>query len=147
MQLVFGQDAAVADWVAARIPHVGRGEAFGPLAAIGVARDGRLIAGAVFHNYLADYATGEVSFAAESPRWATRGNVRAILSVPFAQYGWRRLSAVVRHDNEAAARLLTGLGFKREGTAREFFASSPRVHGVVFGMLAREYAALVRRFS
>lgn len=145
MQLVFGRDAAVADWVAARIPHVGTGETFGPLAAIGVAREGCMVAGVVYHNYLAGYQTGEVSFAADTPRWATRGVVRALLAVPFGQYGWRRLSAVIRHDNEPAARLLSGLGFKREGTAREFFA--PRVHGVVFGMLAKEHAALVKRFG
>jgi RimJ/RimL family protein N-acetyltransferase len=147
MQLVFGHDAAVAAWVASRIPHVGTPEAFGPLAAIGVARGGDLIAGAVYHNYLAPYAIGELSFAASSARWATRGNVRALLSVPFRQYAWRRLTCVVRHDNDRVARLLTGLGFKREGAAREMFSSSPKVHGVIYGMLSREYDALVKRFQ
>lgn len=147
MRLIFGHDAAVADWVAARIPHVQHGEAFGPLAAIGVVRDGRLIAGAVYHNYLPGYEVGELSFAAESPRWATRSNIVALLSVPFAQYRWRRLTSVVRHDNDRVQRLLSGLGFKREGVVREMFSTRPKVHGVVFGMLAREYDALVRRFS
>lgn len=145
MQLVFGHDAAVADWVAERIAHVGSGAAFGPLSAIGVARDGQMIAGIVYHGHMAAYRTGEISFAADTPRWATRGVVRALLHVPFVQYGYRRLSAVTRHDNEPAARLLTGLGFKREGTAREFFA--PKSHGVIFGMLAKEYAALMKRIG
>lgn len=146
-KLVFGQDAAVAEWVARRIPHVGSADALGPLAAIGVARGDELIAGIVYHNYLAPYAVGEMTFAAASPRWATRGVIRALLHVPFAQYGWRRLSAVTRHDNEPARRLLRGLGFKQEGTVREMFGSSPKAHGVVFGMLAREYRALMERFS
>lgn len=147
MQLLFGQDAAVAQWVAERIGHVRIPEAFGPFAAIGVARDGAMVAGIVYHNYLPSYEVGEVSFAATSPRWATRGVIRALLHVPFEQYKWRRLSAVIRHDNEAAARLLHGLGFKREGAVREFFGSKPKVHGVVFGMLAKEYATMVRRFG
>lgn len=147
MRLIFGHDAEVAAWVAARIPHVQRVETFGPLAAIGVAREDELIAGVVYHNYLAEYQIGEVSFAASSPRWATRGNVVALLSVPFAQYGWRRLTSVVRHDNERVQRLLSGLGFKREGTVREMFATQPKAHGVVYGMLAREYAALLKRFA
>lgn len=146
MQLVFGHDAAVAAWVASRIPHVGTAEAFGPLAAIGVARGGELIAGCVYHNYLAPYAIGELSFAASSARWATRGNICDMLAIPFRQYAWRRVSCVVRHDNARVARLLTGLGFKREGAAREMFSSKPKVHGVVYGMLSREYDALVERF-
>lgn len=147
MELVFGHDAAVADWVASRIPHVQHAERFGPLAALGIARDGALIAGAVYHNYLPGYEVGELSFAASTPRWATRGNIRAVLSVPFEQYRWRRLTAVVRHDNEAVAKLLAGVGFKREGAAREMFASKPKVHGVIFGMLAREYDAMIKRFG
>jgi RimJ/RimL family protein N-acetyltransferase len=146
MQLVFGHDAAVADWVAARIPHVGYGEAFGPLAALGIARDGELIAGAVYHNYLAGYRVGELSFAASTPRWATRGNIRAVLHVPFEQYQWRRLTAVVAHDNVPVQKLLAGVGFKREGAVREMFASRPKVHGVIFGMLSREYDAMIKRF-
>ena len=147
MRLVFGHDAAVADWVAAQIPHISSGSAFGPLAAIGVARDAELVAGAVFHNYLPDHNVGELSFAATTPRWATKGVIRAILHVPFCQYRWRRLTAVTAHDNAAAQRLLSGLGFKREGTVREMFSSTPRRHGVVFGMLPKEYAALIQRFG
>lgn len=147
MQLIFGHDAAVADWVAAQISHVPSGASFGPLAAVGVARGHDLVAGAVFHNYLPDHNIGELSFAAITPRWATRGVIRAILHVPFCQYGWRRLTAVTAHDNDAAQRLLSGLGFRREGTVREMFSSSPRRHGVVFGMLPKEYAALIKRFG
>jgi RimJ/RimL family protein N-acetyltransferase len=147
VDLIFGRDAEVAEWVGARIPHVGSGEAFGPCAALGVASDGVLIAGMVYHNCYPSYGVGEASIAATSPRWATRGVIRALLHVPFRQFGWRRLTAMTRHDNRAAERLLTGIGFKREGAAREFFGSAPKVHGVVYGMLAREYDALVRRFG
>ena len=40
MQLLYGEDANVAAWVAARIPHMA-GEAFGPCSAIGVVSEAR----------------------------------------------------------------------------------------------------------
>jgi RimJ/RimL family protein N-acetyltransferase len=146
MELLFGYDAAVADWVGARIPHVGAG-GFGPCVAVGVVRGGDLVAGAVFHNEIKAYAIGELSFAAATPRWATRDMIRGILAIPFVQYRWRRLTAITPHDNERAIKLMAGLGFKREGVAREMFSSRPKVHGAIFSMMTREHAALMERLS
>ena len=146
MQLVFGYDAEVAAWVAERIPHVGPA-GFGLCVAIGVAKDDALIAGAVFHNVYPTYQTGELSFASTTPRWATRDVIRGILAIPFTQYGWRRLTAITRHDNRNAIKLLEGLGFKREGVAREMFSTRPKAHGAIYSMLAREHAALIERLA
>lgn len=146
MELIFGFDGAVAGWVAERIPHVGAG-GFGPCVAVGVARGDTLVAGAVFHNEIKAYAIGELSFAAATPRWATRDMIRGILAIPFLQYRWRRLTAITPHDNHRAAKLMEGLGFKREGVAREMFNSRPKVHGAIYSMLAREHAALIERLA
>lgn len=146
MELLFGYDAAVADWVGARIQHVGAG-GFGPCVAVGVVRGDDLVAGAVFHNEIKAYGIGEMSFAATSPRWATRATIRGILAIPFVQYRWRRLTAITPHDNHRATKLLEGLGFKREGVAREMFSSRPKVHGAIYSMMAREHAALMERLK
>lgn len=146
MELIFGYDAIVADWVAERIPHVGQ-DGFGPCVAMGVMQGNSLIAGAVFHNEIKAYGIGEMSFAATSPRWATRATIRGILAIPFVQYRWRRLTAITPHDNHRATKILEGLGFKREGVAREMFSTRPKAHGAIYSMLAREHAALMERLK
>lgn len=145
MRLVFGQDQAVGAWVVSRIPHVEDVRTLGPFAAIGVADDEKLMAGCVFHNYAPAYGNCEISFAADTARWATRGTIRALLSVPFQQYGCRRVSLVTPHDNERAQRFIRGIGFVREGCARDFFA--PKRHAVLFGLLRREFDRLFTRKS
>lgn len=130
--LVFGPE--VAAWVARRIAILGGVAALGPHAAIGIERDGALIAGAVFHNYR--HHDIEVSFAADDPGWARRGTIRAILRYPFAQLGCTRLTALIARDNARAAKLLEGLGFKREGVLRRAYDGT--ADALVFGMLREE---------
>lgn len=116
LRLVFNDDFAVGEWVARRIPHVGSSREWGAFRAIGIARGDQPIAGAVYNN-----SRGfdmEISFAADSPRWATRGMVRAILAYPFVQCGCTRLTAVTAKRNKRARRLVEGLGFKQEGCLR-----------------------------
>ncbi len=116
LRLVFNDDFAVGEWVARRIPHVRSVREWGPFRAIGVARGDEPIAGAVFNN-----SRGfdmEISFAADSPRWATRGMVRDILAYPFVQCDCTRLTAVVGKRNKRARRFVEGLGFKQEGCVR-----------------------------
>ena len=139
MRLVLGQDAAVADWVARRIPQVGSGAAFGPCAAIGVAGgEGGLIGGVVFSNWRPACRSIEVSFASETPRWLTRRLLGAILAYPFAQLGCERLTAVTPRRAKAARRFLDGFGFKREGLVRKGFGDDD---AVISGMLRREWEA------
>ena len=130
--LVFG--AGVAAWVAARILVLRTPDALGPHAAIGVERGGVLIAGAVFHNYRRHDI--EVSFASDDPRWARRATIRAILRYPFVQLGCTRLTALIARDNARAARLLQGLGFKREGVLRRAYDGT--ADALVYGMLREE---------
>jgi RimJ/RimL family protein N-acetyltransferase len=145
MRLICGHDADIAAWTAARIPHVGEPEAFGPCVAIGVADQDRLIAGVVYHNFMPKHANVEISFASDTPRWASRGVIRALLSVPFEQYECRRISLMIPHDADRTKRFCGGLGFVREGCVREFFGA--RRHGEIYGMTLKDYAKLRERIG
>jgi hypothetical protein len=84
-KLVYGRDKDVAEWVAARIPHVGRG-GFRDCAAIGVVTDdGDPIAGLVFHQYCRGYENVQMSMASSSPIWARPEIVAWLLAYPFRQ--------------------------------------------------------------
>lgn len=136
--LLFEADAYVGQWVVERIPHLPSVADLGPFRAIGVVNKGEMLAGVIYHNYFPAHASCEVTFAAASPRWASRGVIRALLSVPFEQYGCRRLGAITPHKGEAMeCRILPRLGFVREGTARQFF--SPTSHAAIFGLLRDEF--------
>lgn len=69
-------------------------------------------------------------------RWATRKALKAIFTVPFRQWGLRRVSFIVRADNQASIDLCQRLGAVREGVVRKTFPGD--VDGVVLGMLAEE---------
>ena len=114
MQLVFGRDVEVAQWVARRLDLV----IVPPYAAIGATRDGRtLCAGAVFNQW--NGANLEVTLY--GPGCLSRGAIRAVCHYAFSQVGARRLSAVTRRSNKAMQRLLPRLGFRFEGVARRYF--------------------------
>lgn len=139
--LIYGHDAAVAEWVAARIPHVGAA-GFGPCVAVGIARGDAMAAGVVWHDWQPESGTIQMSGAAETPRWASRGILREIGRYPFGQLGARKVWATTPHTNERAIRFMLGIGFRREGVLSEQYA--PKVHAVIFGM---KRGAWLRRFG
>ncbi len=141
--MIFGHDEALAKWVASQIPHM-TSNGFGPCKAIGVGTgetaSDRLYAAVVYHEYVehADgYKTCQVSIAAVTPRWAQRGIIRALLSVPFEQYGVDKLYSMMQFDNERAVRFNKGIGFKQEAVLSEHFGH--KKHAIVTSMKKREY--------
>lgn len=140
--LIFGHDEAMAAWCARRIPHVGAA-GFGPCRAIGIASsaepDARMLAACVFHDYQPAFATCQISFAAASPRWASRETIRGLLAVPFDQYGCNKVWVAIPHDGKRALRFCLGIGMVREATLRHHFG--PKRHAVICSMLDKEYRA------
>ena len=142
MKLVLGQDEAVAAWVARKIGFDDP-DFFGPCKAIAVADANDVpLAGVVFSGYRDLYKSIEVSIAAESPRWATRGVIHALLSYPFDQLGCERVQVTIPLRNARAQRFCKGIGFVREGVMRRGFGSD---HAVVMSMLRHEFARLFKR--
>lgn len=127
--LVYGDDARVAKWVAARTGI----EEFGPCTAIGVSRGTTLVAGMVYSRYSG--ANIEMSIASDWPGWWTRGNLFALFWYPFGQLDCRRVTAVTKAGNEKAQRLVTKAGFRAEGRLRHAFRDDD---GIIFGMLRAE---------
>lgn len=138
---ITGRDDLLLPWAAKRIPNVSSAADFGQAVALGIATgstaDDQLLAVVVYHVFQPDYRSCMISMASAHPRWCDRGTCRAILSVPFRQYGCNRVWTMIPHTAERIIRLNQRLGFKKEGTLREAFG--PGIHGVVCGMLRREF--------
>lgn len=134
MSLLYGQDARVAAWVAARI--FGAGASFDPCAAIGVERDGDLAAGVVYHDWQPDFLTIQMSIAAATPRWASPAAVAALLRYPFVQLGANRAWVAVPARNTRSMRLAAGLGFIEEARLAEHFGDDD---AVILRMFKREW--------
>lgn len=83
---------------------------------VGVERSEKLVAVVAWDNYRGRDI--EVTFAADSPRWATRQTVATLLSYPFLQLGCQRITSFVYKSNKRARKLNLGLGFKQEGCHR-----------------------------
>lgn len=134
----------LAGWAALRIPHVGTA-GFGPCWAAGVVRRNELAGVVVYHDFQPATGTVQVSVAAESPAWASRDVVAALLRLPFAgKLGApiRKVWSAMASGNERAIRFNLGIGFTREAVLRHHFAHG--VHAVITSMMHREW---VRRYG
>ena len=134
--LIFGQSARLAALAASKIRCVGA-SGFGPCQAIGVATgptpDDSLLAVVVYSDYHPEFGTCQISIASWSPLWAQRGVIRALLGVPFDQYGVKKLWSMIEADNTRAIKLNLGLGFKREALLRHQFGA--KRHAVLTAMM------------
>jgi RimJ/RimL family protein N-acetyltransferase len=107
-----------------------------PFIGLLVERDQKLV-GAVILN---DYRPGdniELTMHVRSA-WGV-GDVRDIARYCFARV--RRISAHTRLNNERACRMLTALGFKREGVLREWFNGED---AALYGLLRSEQKIYAR---
>lgn len=106
LRYVYGYDTLVSQFVASLIPHCRRG--FGPNAkTIGVIDEqDRLIAGLVYHNYDPEAEIIEISGAATTARWLSRGMVARMHQYPFHQCGCQMVAMRIPADNERLLRQL-----------------------------------------
>lgn len=138
----------LAEWCAARIPHVGAA-GFGPNWTIGVALRGELVAAVTFHDFQPRAGTLQLSMASASPAWINRAVIGRILALVFEQR-WgndgvqvRKLWVAIPSTADRTIRLNAALGLKPEATLRHQFA--PGVHAIVCGIMAHEYRAKYSR--
>lgn len=134
MDLLFGHDKTVAEWVAAQAHSKAPCD---PYTAFGfVDGNGRLAGGAVFTGYNGDMV--ELSLAGRA--MATRSGWAAITSYVFDQLGCSRLQMHTRRSNRHVLRMLAKrLGVQYEGVARHYFGKD--VHGVVYALTLDNLAA------
>ena len=136
-QLIFGQDEAIAAWVAQRIPHM-HGEGFGPCTAIGVVCASGKGAGIVYHDYQARYGNIQLSMAADTPLWATPATIRALLHYPFAQLGVFMVWTMTPVENTRALSVNEKIGFRRKPIVPNVFG--PKKHAQICQMTRIEHA-------
>lgn len=114
-------------WAASMIPRIGQPERFGACTCIAVCRVPSLeiepLAVVIYHNHEADCRVLEISMAASTPRWATRGAIRACLSYPFAQLGCGVVVCRVPRRERRTKRFLSGIGFRNTGTIPDGFGN------------------------
>ena len=126
------------DWVAERIPRIGKGYRWPQGSAIGLVSGGELIAGMVVHDYVPEAGNCQLTFAASRPTWATKASIAAMMAYPFGQLKCRRVTTYIALSNERAIRFNLGLGFKQEGRVRFGFGDED---ALIFGLLREEAPA------
>lgn len=145
MNLLFGHDKTVAEWVAKQAnskPPVEPYTAFGFVSA-----DGHLTGGCVFTGYNGD--TVELSLAGRST--ASRSAWAAIVSYVFDQLKCQRLQMHTNRRNKAVLRMLagkrgrdSGLGVRYEGVCRRFFGKDD---GVLYSLTTDDLRAFRKRWK
>ena len=132
-RLVLTEKERCGEFARARIPHVPSwGEWY---EAIGLERDGELVAAVIF-NFFSGADIAMHIAAVPGRRWMTRELLRAAFRYPFVQLGCRRVTGYVPASNTDALRFDRHLGFVQEGVMREALESGEDV--IVLGMLRSE---------
>lgn len=138
MKLLYGQDEAVATFVADLIPSV-TAHGFGDCRAIGVINgDGLLIAGMVFHHWWPEAGTIEFSGAALTPKWLTRDNLDALFGYAFSIPDVQMLVTRNSATNARLHRQLKTYGFDRYDIPRLF---GRQEDGVIWTLTLEAYKA------
>lgn len=110
-RIVWDEPQRVAEWVCARV-----GGSFNPgeSTAIGLEKDGAMIAGVLFDHYLVRSIAMHV--AGEGGHWMTRDFARACFGYAFNQLKVCKVLGLVDSANHAARRYDEHLGFRLEAT-------------------------------
>jgi hypothetical protein len=131
------ENDALTQWAADRIPHV-RGGDFGPCQALAAVAGNSVRAVVVFHDWQPRHLTIQASVAAESPRWATKENLREVFRYAFDTVKANKLWAAVPHDAARVLKFNAGIGLKPEATLRSHFGH--KRHAVIGSMMRSEWA-------
>jgi RimJ/RimL family protein N-acetyltransferase len=112
-ELVFGEDQRVAEWAAG---HSATGQLWdGKYVAIGLQRDGRLIAALAFTEFLPGGSVrGHIQSVGK--HWLTRPFLRMIFLYPFMQLRVQRFNALIPAKNQKVRQFVEHLGFTLEST-------------------------------
>jgi hypothetical protein len=135
----------MADWCASRLNEPL--EAFGfnrtgrPLfECMGFARDNKLLCVVVLYHKTTNGVF--CSFAADSPRWASKENVAAWGHWIFNQMGLDRVTATIKKSNKRSRKFVEGVGFRVEGKLRKAVNGEDMI---VYGLLKEEHDTWLRK--
>lgn len=138
--LITDRSEALTRWVASRLPHVGF-DGFGECDAIGIATgtgpEDRLMAAVVMFDGNSRFDRCQITMASADPRWASKATIKAVLAVPFIDYGLNRIWTIYPANLSRVGRFLKAIGFTCEGTLKDHFGRG--VSGSVYRMHASDY--------
>lgn len=138
--ILLGQDTAVAEYVGKIVGKPFHMDAL--KTTIGVTDPaGRLIGGYVFTGYTGPSI--ELSLAGKGV--VLRGSWLAVLSYVFEQLGCVRLQVHTRRDNARARKQATRLGFRYEGTLRNYYGTG--APGLVYSLTSQDVPAFRQRWG
>ena len=86
---------------------------------LGVVKNNQIIAGLIYH----DIEVGKMlswTIYSHDKHWCTRKIVKELMRIAFDVFGVRRINIVVDTDNNKCLNFVQRLGFKIEGTLRNF---------------------------
>lgn len=129
--VLYGMDAAVTEWVLARIPGC---TGFGPSTGLGIVRGGRIVGGVVFSNWHGHDVS--VSGAVDPGFRTSPAAVRRILAYAFGQLGCARLTIETGKKHRAARAFAERMGFRLEGVKRH--GLDGRQDQIIYGLLKSE---------
>ena len=128
--VVYGQKEKIAKWVWEQL-----GEEDSGGEAIGLERDGELIAGVVFNMYTGASINMNV-VAVPGKNWLNREFLFRSFAYPFLQLRCYRATALVKVDNDVSNKFVEALGYKREGLLRRAHVDGSDMF--IYGMLREE---------
>lgn len=127
-------DDRVVDFIAARIPGMAADNLRRVAATAGVVVGGELIAGMAWSGV--ERGNVEITFAADSPKWATRETISRLMWGMFVKLDCHRVTTRIAASNYRALRFNEGIGFKREGVIR--LGWGPGEDAILLGLLRSE---------
>lgn len=140
MELIFGLDEQIADYVAHQFPIVMERGGYDPDLAIGIIDDDhKIIGGLVFTDYQENDA--ELTIYLKPGTQLTRTIIRRFFSIVFFTMKLKRITAKISAENKKSRKFVERLGFKQEGLLRNAFYNGADVH--LYGMLYKECPWLV----
>ena len=141
--IVFPRNPVENQWMCDWAARVIGQEAFERAQAVGVERDGSLVAVAVLHDHA--HPNVMLSWASTGRGWLSRRLLKVVFDWAFNQLKVSRITGLVERPNKRARKLNEHLGMKLEGVLRD---ASPRGKDLfVYGMLREEGEALMKRLK
>lgn len=130
-QLIFNRSEELADWAERTFPECAPIQR--PMVGIGIAsNEGDILGVAFYNNFRHNHGDIELSIVTATPKWATPGNIRALLHYPFVQLGVKRLTAFTPKKNKRLRKLMELFGAKLEGVHPYWYLG--KYPGVSYGL-------------
>lgn len=122
------------EYIASFVSLMGGGGPFREYTALGLMRNGELVAGVVYNFYTGTNICMHIG-AKPGRMWLNREFLHAAFDYPFNELGCRRVTGLVPKKNKDARRFDEHLGFKLEGCMRQALADDDML---IYGMTRKD---------